>query len=237
MPRPTRLLRVIGGHFRGTIISGLLILLPLGATYLIIKFVFDLIDPPLVQLIDGITGRHIPGVGIVSFIIVLYLVGLVGSYVIGRRLIAIGHSIANFIPIVRPIYRTAKQTVDALGPNNIEKHYSRVVLLDFPRRGVKSIGFATSTFKSPGGEYLVAVYIPTTPIPTSGYLALVPEDDVISTSLSVDEAMKIVISGGVLTPDEIEGMDEDEEIGNAALEEGRDGDQPEPPEPRRASNQ
>ncbi len=217
MPRPTKLLRFIGGHFRGKIISGLLILLPLGATYLIIKFVFDLIDPPLVQLIDGITGRHIPGVGIVSFVIVLYLVGLVGSYVIGRRLIAVGHAIANFIPIVRPIYRTAKQTVDALGPSNIEKHYSRVVLLDFPRKGVKSIGFATSTFKDPNGDPLVAVYIPTTPIPTSGYLALVPEEDVISTTLTVDEAMKVVISGGVLTPDEIEGTDETAENGNPQL--------------------
>lgn len=225
MPRPAGILRGIGSHFRGRIISGLLILLPLGATYLIIKFVFDLIDPPLVQLIDGITGRHIPGVGLVSFVVVLYLVGLVGSYVIGRRLISLGHSIANFIPIVRPIYRTAKQTVDALGPSDIEKHYSRVVLLDFPRKGIKSIGFATSTFEAPNGDPLVAVYIPTTPIPTSGYLALVPEDDVISTNLTVDEAMKVVISGGVLTPEKIEGMSEAEETEKAELEEGKDRDQ------------
>ncbi len=220
MPSPAGILRSIGGHFRGKIISGLLILLPLAATYLIIKFVFDLIDPPLVQIIDEITGRHIPGVGIVSFVIVLYLVGIVGSYVIGRRLIAFGHSMANLIPIVRPIYRTAKQTVDALGSSNIEKHYSRVVFLDFPRRGVKSIGFATSTFTAPDGDTLVAVYIPTTPIPTSGYLALVPESDVVSTNLTVDEAMKIVISGGVLTPDEIKGVEDESENGKAELKDG-----------------
>ena len=80
MPRPAGILRFIGGHIRGRIIAGLLILLPLGATYLIIKFVFDLIDPPLVQLIDGITGRHIPGVGLVTFLVVLYLMGMVGSF-------------------------------------------------------------------------------------------------------------------------------------------------------------
>ena len=234
MPRPMGILRSIGGHFRGRIIGGLLILLPLGATYLIIKFVFDLIDPPLVQIIDGITGRHIPGVGIVSFIVVLYLVGFVGSYVIGRRLIAFGHSIANFIPIVRPIYRTAKQTVDALGPSSIEKHYSRVVLLDFPRKGIKSIGFATSDFEGPEGRSLVAVYIPTTPIPTSGYLALVPEDDVISINLSVDEAMKVVISGGVLTPEKSEGIVETSDNGAAPLEDGID---PAQPGPRTDSNQ
>ena len=219
------ILRSIGGHFRGRIISGLLILLPLAATYLIIKFVFDLIDPPLVQVIDEITGRHIPGIGIVSFVIVLYLVGLVGSYVIGRRLIAFGHHIADYIPIVRPIYRTAKQTVDALGPTNVKKHYNRVVLLDFPRVGIKSIGFATSSFEDPNGDPLIAVYIPTTPIPTSGYLALVREDEVISTTLSVDEAMKIVISGGVLTPEKIEGKISAAENGKAPLEEGREPDQ------------
>ncbi len=222
MPSPAGILRSIGGHFRGKIISGLLILLPLGATYLIVKFVFDVIDPPLVQLIDGITDRHVPGVGIVSFIVVLYLVGIVGSYVIGRRLISFGHSMANLIPIVRPIYRTAKQTVDALGPSSIEKHYSRVVLLDFPRIGIKSIGFATSTFKAPNGDPLVAVYIPTTPIPTSGYLALVREDEVTSTNLTVDEAMKIVISGGVLTPEAIEGKEEEPENGQAGLENCKD---------------
>ena len=224
MPGPMGILRGIGGHFRGRIISGLLILLPLGATYLIIKFVFDLIDPPLVQLIDGITGRHIPGVGIVSFVIILYLVGLVGSYVIGRRLIAFGHAIANFIPIVRPIYRTAKQTVDALGTSNVRNRYNRVVLLDFPRKGVKAIGLATSSFKDPNGDILVAVYIPTTPIPSSGYLALVPEDDVISTTLTVDEAMKVVISGGVLTPDVISGVVPPAENEKAELKDGNSRD-------------
>ena len=218
MARPAGILRGIGSHFRGRIIAGLVILLPLGATYLILKFVFDIIDPPLVQLIDGITGRHIPGVGIISFIIILYLVGVVGSYVIGRRLISIGHALLNLIPIVRPIYRTAKQTVDALGPNSIRKHYNRVVMLDFPRKGIKSIGFATSTLIGPSGDQMVAVYIPTTPIPTSGYLALVREEDVVSTNLTVDEAMKVVISGGVLTPNQIEEMTEPPENGETAGE-------------------
>ena len=114
MPRPAGILKFIGSHIRGRMIAGLLILLPLGATYLIIKFVFDLIDPPLVQLIDGITGRHIPGVGLVTFLIVLYLMGMVGSFVIGRKLILFGHWLADLIPIFRSIYSAAKQTVDAL---------------------------------------------------------------------------------------------------------------------------
>ena len=203
MPRPAGILKFIGSHIRGRIIAGLLILLPLGATYLIIKFIFDLIDPPLVQLIDGISDRHIPGVGLVTFLMVLYLTGLVGSFVIGRKLILFGHWLADLIPIFRSIYSAAKQTVDALGSSNIGIEHNRVVLLDFPSKGIKSLGFATSTFLDPDGRKMVAVYIPTTPLPTSGYLALVPEEEVVSTTLSVDEAMRIVISGGVLTPQDI----------------------------------
>ena len=139
----------------------------------------------------------------VTFLIVLYLMGMVGSFVIGRKLILFGHWLADLIPIFRSIYSAAKQTVDALGSSNIGIEQNRVVLLDFPSKGIKSIGFATSTFRDPDGRKMVAVYIPTTPLPTSGYLALVPEEEVLSTTLSVDEAMRIVISGGVLTPEDI----------------------------------
>ena len=208
MSRPAGVIIAIGGHVRGRIISGLLVLLPLGATYLVLKFVFDLIDPPLVQLIDGITGRHIPGVGLVSFLIILYLVGMVASFVIGRRLIAFGHRVAGVVPIVRSVYRAAKQTVDALRKANLNHRHHKVVLIEFPSKGIKSIGFATSSFQDPDGRNMMAVYVPTTPIPTSGYLALIPEEEVLPTTLSVDEAMRIVISGGVLTPEEIAEMDE-----------------------------
>jgi len=196
-------MRTLGQHFRKHILSGLLVLLPLGATYLILKFLFDMIDPPIRDIVDAVFGRQIPGVGIVTFLILVYVAGFIGSYVIGRRFIAFGHRIVDLIPIVRPIYRIARQTVDALGTANWEERYSRVILLDFPKEGVKSIGFVTASYRDDAGTAMVAVYIPTTPVPTSGYLALVPEDSVTSTSLSVDEAMKIIISGGVLTPPEI----------------------------------
>ena len=181
-------------------VSGLLVVLPLGATYLIIKFLFELIDPPLSNIVDEVLGRAIPGVGIATFLISIYLAGLIGSYVIGRRFISIGHRIADLIPVVRPIYRTARQTVDALGATNWTEQHSRVVLLDYPKDGVKSLGLVTATYEDARGASMVAVYIPTSPIPSSGFLALVPEEKVISTTLSADEAMRIVISGGVLTP-------------------------------------
>ncbi len=214
MSRPGAFLVLLGQHLRRRIFSGLLIVLPLAATYLVIKFVFDIIDPPISDLVRDISGKNIPGVGLIIFLIILYLVGLVGSYVIGRRIIALGHRFAGLIPIVRPIYRTAKQTVDALGATNWREKYNRVVLLDFPRDGVKSIGFVTATYKDSKGKPMVAIYIPTSPIPTSGFLALVATDKVVTTNLTVDDAMKIVISGGVLTPETIsEGFVSDEDYG------------------------
>jgi len=190
----------LGSHVRSRMISGLLVVLPLGATYLIIKFLFELIDPPLSNIVDEISGEQIPGVGIATFLIIIYLAGLIGSYVIGRRVIGVGHRIADLIPVVRPIYRTARQTVDALGVTNWGDEHSRVVLLDYPKDGVKSLGLVTATYKDARGANMVAVYIPTSPIPSSGFLALVPEEKVIFTALSTDEAMRIVISGGILTP-------------------------------------
>jgi len=204
MVRPATVVKSLGQHTKRRMVSGLLVVLPLGATYLIIKFLFDLIDPPLRDVVDGVFGRQIPGVGIFSFFIIIYIAGMVGSYVFGRRVIAVGHSLVNLIPIIRPIYRTVRQTVDALSMTDWEQKFSRVVLLDFPKEGVKSIGFVTASYKDQRGESMVAVYIPTSPVPTSGFLALVPDYTVISISMSVEEAMKVIISGGVLTPAEIQ---------------------------------
>ena len=196
-------MRKIPLHIRKNVVSGILILLPLGATYLILKFLFDIIDLPIRSMVNNAFDKEIPGVGVIAFLIVVYSAGFIGNYVIGRRFISLGHRIMDSIPFVRPIYRTARQTVDAFDIENWENKYSRVVLLDFPRDGVKSIGFVTASYKDELGKDMVAVYIPTTPVPTSGYLALVEERSAVPTDLSVDDAMKIIVSGGVLTPAEI----------------------------------
>lgn len=203
MITPGQVLGLVGQHFRSRLLSGLVIVIPMVATYVVLKFVFDILDPLPQPLFDRVLGREIPGVGIVSLVILVYIAGVVGSYVLGRRLIAFGYRLVDLVPIIRPIYRTARQTIDSLSLADWENRFSRVVLLDYPRPGVKSIGFVTATYKDDSGQPMVVVYIPTTPVPTSGFLALLPEDDVVSTTLNVEEAMKIVISGGVLTPDQI----------------------------------
>lgn len=195
--------KILRQHFRRKIVSGFLIVLPLMATILVMKFFFDIIDPIPRDFLYGIIGQDLPGVGIATFIIFIYLSGLVGSYVIGVRIISVGHRLADRIPFVRSIYRTAKQTVDSLAGAKWSEQYSRVVLLEFPRLRVLSIGFVTATFQSQDGISMISVYIPTAPVPTSGFLVMVPEADSVATDLNVDETMRMVISGGVLTPNGI----------------------------------
>jgi len=200
---PGQVVKNLGQHVRRKIVSGFLIVLPLMATILFMKFFFDIIDPIPRDFLQGIIGQDLPGVGIAIFVVFVYLSGLVGSYVIGVRIISWGHRLADRIPFVRSIYRTAKQTVDSLMVSNWSEQYSRVVLLEFPRLRALSIGFVTANFQSQDGIAMISVYIPTAPLPTSGFLVMVPESDSIPTDLNVDETMRMVISGGVLTPDGI----------------------------------
>ncbi|MBM3924430.1 MAG: DUF502 domain-containing protein [SAR202 cluster bacterium] len=202
-PRPTRAVGRMGNHIRERMVSGLLVILPLAATYLVLKFVFDLIDPNLRKIIERIFGRDIPGVGLVLFFIIIYLAGVIASYVIGRRIIDFGHHLADLIPIVRPIYRTARQTVDALSNAQGSFRYSRVVMVEWPRQGLKTIGFVTASYVDPGNRPMTVVYIPNSPLPNSGWIAVLPEEEVTHTNLSVDEAMRMVLSAGSVLPEHI----------------------------------
>ena len=178
--------------------------LPIGVTALILKFFFDLLDPlldPLVDLVPGLS--EIPGLGLVTLLILIYLLGLVTTQVLGVRAINLGHRIMEFIPVVKSIYGTARTAVIMLSTGN-DHPYTGVVLVKFPHPGMKSIGLVTSRMVDTNGEEMLAVYIPTTPIPSSGFLVLVPAKDVTPTEMSVDDAMKVVISGGILADQEFQ---------------------------------
>ena len=203
-----KLFRRIGDHFRIRLVAGLLVILPLGATYLVLRFLFDLIDEPIGALVTSISGINVPGAGIISFIIVLYLAGLLGRHLIGRNIINMGNRFIDFIPFVRTVYKIARNTIESLASTNFNERFTRVVLLEFPKVGVRSIGFVTSQYSDEMNNDMVSVYIPTSPVPTSGFLALVSKSDVTATDLSVEDAMKMVISGGVLTPSNIIGYQE-----------------------------
>lgn len=185
-------------HFQRTLGVGILVILPIGVTALVLKFFFDLLDPVLQPVVDRLPGREVTGLGLAALVLLVYVAGLIASQVLGRRLIGIGHRLMERIPIVKGIYSTTRTAVDMLSNVN-NNRYSGVVLIDFPRTGIRSIGFVTSRMMDGNGVEMLAVFIPTTPIPSSGFLVIAPATEVTPTDMTVEEAMKMVISGGILS--------------------------------------
>ena len=188
--------RYLGRGF--TLGAGILVMLPIGITILVLKFFFELLDPILQRPIDLVWDRDITGLGLAALVILIYMAGLVAAFVLGRRAIDLIHRAMEVIPVVKGIYSTTRAAVGMLSTTSNHR-YSGVVLIDFPRPGIKSIGLITATTKNANDEELLSVYVPTTPIPSSGFLVIAPATEVTLTDMTVDEAMRIVISGGILS--------------------------------------
>jgi len=193
-------------HFQRTLGAGVLVILPIGITVLVLKFFFDLLDPVLEPLVDLLPGRSVTGTGLVALIVLVYLLGLFAALVVGRRLIGVGHRVMEVIPVVKGIYGTTRMAIEILSKNqngnsngdlDDGQQYAGVVLIEYPRAGIMSIGLITSSMLDTNGEGVLAVYIPTTPIPSSGFLVIVSASEVTRTEMSVEDAMRVVISGGV----------------------------------------
>ena len=180
-----------------------MVILPLVVTFIILKFLFDAFDPIIKDLIEEFAPRYaFPGMGIAGLALIIYLVGLITTHILGRRLIAFGHGIVDLVPVVRGIYRTARQATHVLSTvaDGSQGKYSAVVFIEFPGYGLRSIGLVTAKMKDENGDTLLAVYCPTSPFPTSGFLCIIPEDRVTYTDLPVgrrDEADSI--SGNCVT--------------------------------------
>ena len=191
-------------HVERTLGAGILVVLPIGVTALILKFFFDLLDPLLQDpVLSKLPGPEIPGLGLLALVVLVYLAGLVTTQVLGRSMLDFGHRVLEFIPVVKSIYGTTRSAVEFLSNSN-DLPYSRVVLVAFPHPGMQSIGLVTSRMLDADGEGMLAVYIPTTPIPSSGFLVMVRAEDVISTGMTVEDAMKVIISGGLLAEREFQ---------------------------------
>lgn len=194
---------------RNCLISGLLVWLPIWVTLLVIKFVVDLLSksllilPPHLQP-DVVLGFHLPGVGVVLTLLVIFLTGLLARNIIGSRLVSMWDAMMARIPLVRSIYTGVKQVTDTLFKPGGQS-FRKVLLVEYPCAGVWSIAFQTGEGNKEvetaiGGEPMVAYFIPTTPNPTSGFLMLKPKSQVIELDMSVDQALKYVISLGVVQP-------------------------------------
>ncbi len=141
--------------------------------------------------------------GIGALVVLIYIAGLLTTHVLGRRLLDYGHRIVGAVPVVRSIYNTLLLATEMLSVDKSTEKYSGVVLVDFPMAGSKAIGLVTSRVQDVDGHPSIAVFVPTTPVPTSGFLLIIPEESAIPVDVTVDEAMKLIVSGGILTPDAV----------------------------------
>jgi uncharacterized membrane protein len=189
-------------------ITGLLIWIPLVITIWVLKLVVDTLDQSLLLLpmalrTENWIGIHIPGLGVVATLLIVFLTGAITANLIGQRLVHFWHQILHRIPVVSSIYSSVKQVSDTLFSSSGEA-FRKALLVQWPRPGMWTIAFLTGT---PGGDVTrhlqgdyVSVYVPTTPNPTGGYFVMMPRQDVIELDMSVDTALKYVISMGVVSP-------------------------------------
>jgi len=191
------------------LITGLLIWIPLAITIWVLDLIVSTMDQTLQWLPEHyqpqvLLGRQIPGLGLLLTVVVVFVTGALASNILGRRLVRFWESILGRIPVVKTIYSGVKQVSDTLfAPGG--QAFSKALLVQYPREGSWTIAFLTGT---PGGDVAkhllgdyVSVYLPTTPNPTSGFFLMMPRADVIELDMSVDDALKYVISMGVVPPE------------------------------------
>jgi uncharacterized membrane protein len=185
----------LGKKLRAQFIAGLLVVVPLGASILILIWIFNGIDNILQPIIRAILGHNIPGVGFGITVILIYLAGVVASNIVGKKLISYWESLLARVPVFRQLYTGIKQILDSFSAPRTTG-FMQVVLVEFPRKGLRAVGFITNELSTPSGEKLYNVFIPTAPNPTSGFLEIVREEDMVRTKIPVNEALKMVVSAG-----------------------------------------
>lgn len=193
----------IRATFRRKFIAGLLVSIPAVVTIAVLVWLFRFIDGLLSPAIEEVVGRHLPGLGFVATIVIIFLLGLISTNVVGRKVIDLLERGILRIPLFRSIYSPTKQLVDAFSPDS-RTAFKKFVIVEYPRPGLYSFGFLTNecilrTSEEGCEEALNAVYIPTNHL-YLGDIVLTKKEDIISTGIPIEEGVKIILSGGIATP-------------------------------------
>ena len=189
-------------------VTGLLIWIPLVITLMVLAWIVNTLDQilliaPAAVRPDALLGFHLPGVGVLVTLLLILLTGLAAANFVGQRLVGFWEGLLSRIPVVKSIYYSVKQVSDTLLSSNGQA-FRKALLIQYPHQGIWTIAFQTG---KPGGDAarhlgddFVSVYVPTTPNPTSGFFLMLPRKDAIELDMSVDEALKYIISMGVVAP-------------------------------------
>jgi len=190
------MMRKIRAHF----MAGLIVVVPVAASVLILIWVFTGIDNILQPIIRRIAGDEIPGVGFGVTIVLIYLVGVVTRNFIGKKMMQYGNSVMMRVPVFRGLYSGIRQIMQTVATPD-KASFMQVVLVEFPRKEMWTLGFVTKEITNESGEKFLNILIPTSPTPWSGFFQVLKEKDVVRTDMSVEDAVKMIVSGGMTTPD------------------------------------
>jgi len=198
------------------IITGLLVVFPIFITYIVIKFLFGLIGgllSPVVKesfILLGVSLRNskvdefvTTSVAFVLTFAALYFIGAIATNFFGKLIIGFFEAILNKTPIIKNIYTSSKKMIEIISIPG-RKAFKRVAIVEYPRVGMKVFAFVTGNVKIKDGTELTSVFIPTVPNPTSGFLIYLPDEDIVETDLTIEEGMKLIVSGGILVPAQLE---------------------------------
>ena len=192
-------------HLRTKVFAGILVILPLGITFLVLKLVFNTLDnilDPLIPVVNISLSHHVfrlPGIGIIAFFLLLYLIGVITTNVLGRKLVHWGDRLFAVIPVVKNIYSSSKQLTDAFSATQ-KGSFRQAVFVEFPQERNYVLGFVTNELTNQGQETKVAVFVPTAFVPPQGFLLFLPKGKILPSQLTIEEAIKTIMSVGIVTP-------------------------------------
>ena len=197
-------------RLRNYLISGLLFWIPLILTIIVIKFFLEFVDGLIPQeyLPEAVFNLEtsIPGSGIILLLLIILITGILVTNILGRRLVALGERLLNRIPGFRNIYNILKKVSDTV-LNTSSQSFKKAFLIQYPSKGIWVIAFQSGDYRGEAesiiGEEIINLFVPTTPNPTSGFFVLIPKKDAFELDISVEDAFKLVISAGVVTPDSV----------------------------------
>jgi uncharacterized membrane protein len=201
--------RLFKHKLKGYFLTGLLVVVPVGMTFLVVRWIVTFMDRTLQKVLppqwqpDLLFGFEIPGLGLVATALLILLIGILTANIFGRSLVNFYERLLDKIPFVKGIYALFKQVADTVLSRD-KGAFRKAVLIEYPRRETWAVAFVTGISEGEVQEVtsrrLVNIFVPTTPNPTSGFYILLPEDDIIELTMTVEEAFKLIISGGMVTP-------------------------------------
>ena len=201
---------------RGYILAGLVVWLPILVTFVVVRFIVDLLDQTMALIPqkfqpEHLFGIHLPGLGVILSFVLLLLTGIVATNFLGQRLVGWSEAILERIPLVRTIYNATKQVMQALFSSQ-SNAFRQVLLVEYPRKGLWSLAFQTGGINpelaANFDEDMLTIFIPATPNPTAGFLMMIPKKDAIALSMTIDEALKLILSLGVMQSSKLaQGLD------------------------------